>query len=154
MLEKHENKKSVQIHRIYIKNISFETPNVPQIFQRYWDPKIKLHINTTSSQILDNMYQVILCITVTATISTDTAFLCEVQQGGIFSLNNIQKKYQIEHILGSYCPNLLFPYARECISNLIWRGTFPSLHLEPIDFESFFLKNTPEPTNTESSQDR
>ncbi|VFP82803.1 protein-export chaperone SecB [Candidatus Erwinia haradaeae] len=150
MLEQHPNKRCVQIHRIYTKDISFEAPNVPQIFQSYWNPEIKLNINTTSVQLMDDMYEVVLQITVIANISANTAFLCEVQQGGVFSLRNMEQK-EIAHSLGAYCPNLLFPYARECIANLIGRGTFPVLHLEPINFEELFINNTHNTTNTTPS---
>ncbi|VFP83939.1 Protein-export protein SecB [Candidatus Erwinia haradaeae] len=154
MLEQNDhNERSVRIHRIYTKDISFEAPNAPQIFQGYWDPEIKLNVHTTSVQLMDDMYEVILRITVIANIAENTAFLCEVQQGGIFSINNMTKQ-QIAHSLGAYCPNLLFPYARECVANLIGRGTFPSLHLEPINFEALFIKNMHETGHKTPPEDK
>ncbi len=125
------------LQRIYCKDISFETPNSPAIFQREWKPEIKLDIDTRSSKLDDVNFEVILAITVTATIDGTTAFLCEVQQAGIFTIDQIPEQ-QMAHTLGSFCPNMLFPYARETISNLVNRGTFPPLNLAPVNFDAIF----------------
>lgn len=84
------------------------------------------------------MYEVVLRVTVTATVETETAFLCEVQQGGIFTVSGIDGN-QLAHCLGAYCPNILFPYARECITSLVSRGTFPQLNLAPVNFDALFM---------------
>jgi preprotein translocase subunit SecB len=81
---------------------------------------------------------VVLRVTVTATVGEDTAFLCEVQQAGIFSVAGIDGN-QMAHCLGAYCPNILFPYARECITSLVSRGTFPQLNLAPVNFDALFM---------------
>lgn len=127
-----------QIQRIYTKDISFETPNAPNIFQQEWQPKVKLDLDTSSSELAEHVYEVILRVTVTATITNEIAFLCEVQQAGIFSIESIEQN-QMAHCLGAYCPNILFPYARECITNLVSRGTFPQLNLAPVNFDALFM---------------
>ena len=84
------------------------------------------------------MFEVVLRVTVTATLGEETAFLCEVQQAGIFTISGIEGT-QMAHCLGAYCPNILFPYARECITSLVSRGTFPQLNLAPVNFDALFM---------------
>lgn len=126
-----------QIQRVYTKDISFETPNSPAIFQKEWKPEIKLDLDTRTAELNPNLYEVVLAVTVTATIGEETAFLCEVQQAGIFSIGEMPEQNKA-HTLGSFCPNMLFPYAREAISNLVNRGTFPPLNLAPVNFDAIF----------------
>lgn len=95
-------------------------------------------LDTASSQLADEVYEVVLRVTVTATLGEETAFLCEVQQAGIFSVAGIEGT-QLAHCLGAYCPNILFPYARECITSLVSRGTFPQLNLAPVNFDALFM---------------
>ena len=122
MSEQNSTEMTFQIQRIYTKDISFEAPNAPQVFQKDWQPEVKL----------------VLRVTVTAALGEETAFLCEVQQGGIFSIDGIEGT-QMAHCLGAYCPNILFPYARECITSLVSRGTFPQLNLAPVNFDALFM---------------
>ncbi len=125
------------IQRIYTKDISFETPNSPAIFQQEWKPEVKLDLDTRSNKLDDTTYEVTLELTVTAQIGDKTAFLCEVQQAGIFSLAQLEQA-QLAHALGAFCPNILFPYARETVANLVSRGTFPPLNLAPVNFDALF----------------
>ncbi|GAC28816.1 protein-export chaperone SecB [Brumicola pallidula] len=125
------------VQRIYTRDISFETPNSPGIFQKEWKPEVKLDIDTRTSEIEANLYEVVLSVTVTAMLGEDTAFLCEVQQAGIFALGEMPDQNKA-HTLGSFCPNMLFPYAREAVSNLVNRGTFPPLNLAPVNFDAIF----------------
>lgn len=138
MSEQHSNEMSFQIQRIYTKDISFEAPNAPQIFQKEWQPEVKLDLDTASNKLTEDIYEVVLRVTVTVKIETDTAFLCEVQQAGIFNIAGIDDK-QMAHCLGAYCPNVLFPYARECVNSLVTRGTFPQLNLAPVNFDALFM---------------
>ena len=134
------------IQRIFVKDVSFEAPNAPAIFRKEWKPEVKLDLDTRSDKIEDNVYQVILSLTVTTTVGDETAFLCEVQQAGIFSIGEMEEA-QMAHMLASFCPNILFPYAREAVSNLVNRGTFPQLNLAPVNFDAMFaqaLKNRAE----------
>ncbi|MBO1254613.1 protein-export chaperone SecB [Alteromonas sp. 5E99-2] len=126
-----------QIQRIYTKDISFETPNSPKIFSKEWKPDVKLDLDTRSNKLDENVFEVVLAITATATVEGETAFLCEVQQAGIFAIGQMPEA-NIAHMIGSYCPNVLFPYARETIANLVNKGTFPPLNLAPVNFDAIF----------------
>lgn len=127
------------IQRIFTKDVSFETPNSPAVFQKEWTPEVKLDLDTRSNKLADEVFEVILSLTVTAKNGEETAFLCEVQQAGIFSIAGLTEP-QLAHSLGAYCPNILFPYARELVSNLVNRGTFPQLNLAPVNFDALFAQ--------------
>lgn len=127
------------IQRIYVKDVSFEAPNAPAVFRKEWKPEVKLDLDTRSEKLEENLYQVILSVTVTATLGEETAFLCEVQQAGIFAVEQLPDA-QMAHMLASFCPNILFPYAREAVSNLVNRGTFPQLNLSPVNFDALFAQ--------------
>ncbi|WP_276642750.1 protein-export chaperone SecB [Siccibacter turicensis] len=138
MSEQNSTEMAFQIQRVYTRDISFEAPNAPQVFQKDWQPEVKLDLDTASNQLAEDVYEVMLRVTVTATVEGETAFLCEVQQAGIFTVGGIEGT-QLAHCLGAYCPNILFPYARECITNLVSRGTFPQLNLAPVNFDALFM---------------
>lgn len=125
------------VQRIYTKDVSFEAPNSPSIFQKEWKPEVKLDIDTRTAELDANLYEVVLSVTVTATVGEDVGFLCEVQQAGIFAISDMPDNNKA-HMLGSFCPNMLFPYAREAVSNLVNRGTFPALNLQPVNFDAIF----------------
>lgn len=127
------------IQRIYVKDISYESPNAPAIFRKEWQPAIQLDLDTRSEKLDDNTFEVVLSLTVTARIEEEVAFLCEVQQAGIFSVPVLEDS-QMAHMLASFCPNILFPYAREAVSNLVNRGTFPQLNLAPVNFDALFAQ--------------
>lgn len=131
------NAPQFNIQRIFTKNISFETPNSPAIFGLTWKPEVQMDIDTKSQKIDDNNFEVVLSITVTAKVEDKTAFLVEVEQAGIFTITHLPEQ-QMAHTIGSMCPNILFPYAREAISNLVNRGTFPPLNLAPVNFDALF----------------
>jgi preprotein translocase subunit SecB len=125
------------IQRVYTKDVSFETPNSPAIFQKEWKPEIKLDLDTRSNKLADDTYEVILAVTVTATVEGQTAFLAEVQQAGIFTIGNLPEA-QLAHTIGAFCPTTLFPYARETVASLVNRGSFPQFNLSPVNFEALF----------------
>ncbi|MBU0913623.1 MAG: protein-export chaperone SecB [Gammaproteobacteria bacterium] len=127
------------IQRIYVKDISYESPNAPAIFRKEWQPAIQLDLDTRSEKLDDNTFEVVLSLTVTARLEEEVAFLCEVQQAGIFSVPVLEDA-QMAHMLASFCPNILFPYAREAVSNLVNRGTFPQLNLAPVNFDALFAQ--------------
>ena len=128
------------IHRIYIKDISFEAPNSPQMFNEEWDPQNALDLNTNAHRLADNLYEVSLSVTVTTKIKDKTAFLVEVQQAGIFQVENFDDE-NLKAVLGSFCPNILFPYAREAVSDIVTRGGFPPLLLAPINFDALYQQH-------------
>lgn len=125
------------LQRIYIKDVSFETPQGHEAFRQQFKPRINLEINTKQNKIDDTNYEVVLTLQVTATQDEKTAFLAEVQQAGIFAIAGIEGD-QLRQILGTVCPNILFPYARECIDNLVTRGSFPPLMLAPVNFDALY----------------
>ncbi|WHL25106.1 MAG: protein-export chaperone SecB [Candidatus Blochmannia vicinus] len=147
MLENNKNNVLFHIKRIYTKDISFEAPNTPEVFQITWNPKITVDLNSNSANIYANAYEVVLFITVTARIGENTAFLCQVKQAGIFSISGLNQTQMI-HCLSAYCPGILFPYASECISSQVSRGTFPQFNLDPINFDILFIKSLKKYDNT------
>ena len=125
------------IHRLFVKDISFEAPNSPQTFNEEWKPEVELNLDTSSTHLEGDLYDVTLKVTVTAKLKEQTAFLAEVQQAGIFLLREFPEPQQDE-LLGSFCPNVLFPYVREAISGIINRGGFPPLYLAPVNFDAIY----------------
>jgi len=125
------------IQRVYTKDVSFETPNSPAIFQKDWKPEVKLDLDTRSNKLADDTYEVVLAVTVTVSVEEQTAFLAEVQQAGIFTIGNMPEA-QLAHMIGAFCPNTLFPYARETVANLVNRGSFPQLNIAPVNFDALF----------------
>lgn len=130
----------LQIQRIYIKDVSFEAPNLPTIFHQEWKPQLGFELDTKTKQLDEDLYEVVLHINVSTTLedSGDTAFICEVKQAGVFTIKGIEG-IQLAHCLASQCPNVLYPYARELISSLVNRGTFPALNLSPVNFDALFM---------------
>lgn len=127
-----------QIQRIYLKDVSFEAPTTPLVFQKEWKPEVKLDLDTKSARLGDNIFEVILTLTVTCQLGeNETAYLCEIQQAGVFTIGNMAEP-QLAHCLGAFCPNILFPYARETVSSLVGRGSFPQLNLAPVNFDALF----------------
>ena len=126
-----------EIQRIFVKDISFEAPNTPQTFVEEWKPEVSLNLETKSNRIQDNMHEVILSITATVNTGKKTAFLIEVQQAGVFLISGFPND-QLHQMLGSFCPNILFPYAREVVSDMVVRGGFPQLILAPVNFDALY----------------
>ena len=126
------------IQRIYTKDVSFETNNVPEIFTKQWQPEMNLELNSASQALSNEVHEVSLRVTVTVKQQEEVVYICEVTQSGIFSLIGFDDA-QIQHCVGAYCPNILFPYAREVISSLVNKGTFPQVNLEPVNFEALFI---------------
>jgi preprotein translocase subunit SecB len=125
------------IQKIYIKDISFEAPNSPQSFTEKWEPKFNLDLNTNAQSIAENNYEVMLSLTVTVSNNDKTAYLVEVKQAGIFHLEDFPDSV-LRGMLGSFCPNILFPYAREAVSDIVTRGGFPQMLLNPINFDALY----------------
>ena len=136
-----EQQAVLQIQRIYVKDVSFEAPNLPHIFHQEWKPKLGFDLSTESVQVGDDLYEVTLNISVETTMedSGDVAFMCEVKQCGVFTISGLEE-VQMAHCLTSQCPGMLFPYARELISSLVNRGTFPALNLSPVNFDALFIE--------------
>ena len=139
------------IQRVYVKDLSFETPNSPAVFQQEWQPEMNLDLNTQTTKLDDQTFEVVLTLTVTVANKGATAFLVEVKQAGIFSIVGAQGP-QMDHLLGSFCPNILFPYAREAITAQVMRGSFPQLVLAPINFDALYMQQMQERQNAQQAQ--
>lgn len=126
------------IQRLYVKDLSLECPNSPDIFLDEWEPELHMDLVTDAKNKLDEgVHEVILTVTVTVKVKDKTAFLVEVQQAGIFTVINFPED-QIKPMLGSFCPNILYPYAREVVSDAIMRAGFPQLYLHPVNFDALY----------------
>lgn len=133
------------IEKIYVKDLSFETPNSPKIFQQKWEPVVNLDLANSASSLSDEFYEVVLSITVTVSFEKETVYLVEVQQGGIFKILNVPKDI-LNRMLNTVCPNILFPFAREVISDLVTKGGFPQLILAPVNFDAIYQQQSGEKT--------
>ncbi|RLA08528.1 MAG: protein-export chaperone SecB [Gammaproteobacteria bacterium] len=141
MAEEKAPQPNFSIQKIYVKDVSFESPDSPEIFKfTKWDPEIELNLNNAHSKIDDNMYEAVLTVTATVKHEDKVAYLIEVQQAGIFALVGFNENDQ-KYLLGSQCMNILFPYAREAISDLSSRGGFPPLILAPVNFDALYQQH-------------
>lgn len=135
-----ESGQQLAIQKIYLKDASLESPSSPQVFRSNWKPETHLDLDTRSAQIDDQgNYEVIVRITVTAKLEERTAYLVEIQQAGIFSVQGFDEATH-NGILGSYCPGILFPYAREVISELTTKAGFPPTVLAPVNFDALYAE--------------
>ena len=126
------------IERLFVKDLSLEVPNAPQIFLEQGEPEVDMRVSTNSEKLEDGYYNVDVTVTVTAKLNAErTMFLNEVTQSGIFPLENIPDE-DVQLLLGVACPNILFPYAREAISTSVTRAGFPPVLLAPINFEAMY----------------
>jgi preprotein translocase subunit SecB len=135
-----EENQQFAIQKIYLKDVSFESPNSPQAFTNGdWQPQINVQINSSNQGIADDTYEVVLDITVTAKHEEKTAFLAEVKQAGIFTITGFSQE-NMGGMIGAFCPETLFPYAREAISELVSKGGFPQLLLAPVNFNALYTQ--------------
>lgn len=128
------------IERVYVKDISFESPLAPMIFTEQWKPKVKLDLNTATRPVSEGRYEVDLRVTVTTeTDSEVTSLIVEVTQSGLFALSGFEED-RLKQLLATMCPNILFPYVREQIDSLMSKGGFPPLHLAPVNFDAVYAQ--------------
>ncbi len=125
------------IQKIYTKDVSFESPNSPEIFREEWKPKLDLQLGNEYKRIDEDNHEIILSVTVTAKVGDKTAFLVEVKQAGIFTLTGYSNE-EMGPLVGSYCPNTLFPFVREVVSDIVTKGGFPQLVLSPVNFDAMY----------------
>ncbi len=128
------------LQRIYVRDLSFEAPKSPEIFRQEWRPAVELDINTRNRSLEGDFHEVVLGLTVTVKVGEETAFVAEVQQAGIFLIKGLDGA-GMSHTLGAFCPNILFPYAREALDNLVIRGSFPALMLAPVNFDALYAQD-------------
>lgn len=129
------------LQRIYVRDLSFEAPKSPAIFRQAWEPSVGLDLNTRQKALEGDFHEVVLTLSVTVKNgeNEEVAFIAEVQQAGIFLIKNLDAA-SMSHTLGAFCPNILFPYAREALDSLVTRGSFPVLMLAPVNFDALYAQ--------------
>ena len=127
------------IEKIYVKDLSLEIPNAPDVFLSGAQPKIDVALHHEGAAISEGMYHVVLTVTVTAKADEKTMFLVEVAQAGVFQIRNLPES-DLEPFLATACPNILYPYARETVSDIVGRAGFPAVYLAPLNFDAIYLQ--------------
>ena len=127
------------LQRIYLKDSSFESPGSPGVFQGQWTPKINFDIKSKHEKLQDDFFEVVLVLTVEAQVDEKVAFIVEVHQAGLFAAKGFDAN-QLENMLATVCPTILFPYAREAIDSLVLKGSYPALALAPINFDAIYAQ--------------
>tara|TARA_A100001037_G_scaffold131137_3_gene118907 strand:- start:230 stop:688 length:459 start_codon:yes stop_codon:yes gene_type:complete len=130
----------VSLERLYLKDASFESPRSPGVFTETWKPEMQLDINSRANGVGENLFEVVLTVTLRAKLENGkTAFIIEIQQAGVFRIEGVDDQTR-QRVLGTVCPNTLFPYVRETIDSLSVRGGFPAVHLAPVNFDALFAQ--------------
>ena len=127
------------VEKIYLKDVSFEAPGAPQVFNEAGQPNLQMNLSQKVQRLSDRAFEVVLGVTLTCTVGEKTAYLCEVQQAGVFGLAGFDEQ-TLDAMLGTHCPHALYPYARQAIADLIQGGGFPPFMLQPINFESLYTE--------------
>jgi preprotein translocase subunit SecB len=139
MSEQQNPQASFGIQKVYVKDASLELPNAPRVFMESNSPQIEVQLENTADRLDESIFEVVVMVTVTAKHADKTSFLVEVSQAGIFEIAGVPEQ-ELGPILGIACPNILFPYAREMVADLIGRAGFPALHLTPVNFEAIYVQ--------------
>jgi preprotein translocase subunit SecB len=134
-----EQSPQFSLQRIYVRDLSFEAPKSPEIFRQEWKPSVGMDLNTRQKALEGDFHEVVLTLSITVKNSEEIAFIAEVQQAGIFLIKGLDAA-AMSHTLGAFCPNILFPYAREALDNLVVRGSFPALMLAPVNFDALYAQ--------------
>ena len=132
--------RQLMLQRIYLKDASLEVPLAPQVFAKQWTPATDVQVSTSATPVGENLFQVMLTVTVTAKLGEEVGFLAEVHQAGIFLIAGFGEP-ELPALLAAYCPNLVFPFAREAVAELVQRAGFPPLLLQPINFDALFAEH-------------
>jgi preprotein translocase subunit SecB len=149
-----EENQQFAIQKIYLKDVSFESPNSPQAFtDGDWKPQINVQINSSNRVIAQDTYEVVLDITVTAKQKENTAFLVEVKQAGVFTIAGFGRE-NLGGMVGAFCPETLFPFAREAVAELISKGGFPQLYLAPVNFNALYAQQLQQQAAAKAEQEK
>jgi preprotein translocase subunit SecB len=132
--------KQVILQRIYIRDCSFESPRAPAVFATPVNPEVKVNMRSDTNKLGDDSFEVVLTVTIEAQSESRSIFLVEVHQAGLFNISGFNNQ-ELGAVLGSYCPNILFPYAREAVSDLVQKGSMPTLLLQPVNFDAIYLQS-------------
>ncbi len=151
-MSEQQTEQQFEINRIYIKDLSSEAPHTPEIFKMDWEPEVNLKLDNNIKKLEEEgLFEVSLTVTVSATVKEKTAYVVEVEQAGIFTIEGFEDA-QASYIVGALIPNILFPYARETISSLTQKAGFPPMTLNPIDFNSLYQQHLNEETENADTQ--
>jgi len=131
--------KQFAIQKLYVKDISFESPEAPMVFTEKWEPHVDLNLSTKTNKAPQNLYETSITVTVTVKNNDKTAYLVEATQVGIFGVSGFSDQ-EMGPLLGSFCPSVLFPYLREVVSELVTKGGFPQMLLNPVNFDSLYAQ--------------
>ncbi len=152
MAEEQAAEKRLSIGKIYLKDFSFESPQAPHVFrQSDWKPTTDLNLRSGHTAIGDDQHEIVLTLTVEAKTEDKTVFLVELQQAGLFEIAGYEGE-ELGAIIGSFCPNILFPYARETIASLIQKGGFPEFVLQPINFDALYLQSKQQQASAQAEE--
>ncbi|HVC28495.1 MAG TPA: protein-export chaperone SecB [Gammaproteobacteria bacterium] len=132
--------KQVVLQRIYIRDCSFESPRAPAVFATPVSPEVKVNMRSDTNKLGDDSFEVVLTVTIEAQAESRSIFLVEVHQAGLFSISGFNDQ-ELGAVLGSYCPGILFPYAREAVSDLVQKGSMPTLLLQPVNFDAIYMQS-------------
>lgn len=139
MSDQQASQRQFLVQRIYTKDLSFEAPNTPQVFQEKWSPEISISLGSEISKLDGGNIEVVLKVSVEAKQGEKNVFLAEVEQAGLFLVQGFSDQ-ELDALLGVAAPNILFPYAREIVSDLVTRGSFPQFVLQPVNFEALYAQ--------------
>lgn len=131
------------IEKLYVRDLSLEVPNAPEVFLEQEAPQVSVQLNSTGRGVGEGVFEVVLTVTVTATLAEKTMFLVEVAQAGVFRIMNVPEE-QLEPLIAIACPNVLFPYARETVSDAVTRAGFQAILLQPVNFEAMYVQRLQE----------
>jgi len=141
MTDTEQKQRIIMLQKIYIKDFSFESPNSPEVFTGgKWSPKTDLNLRSSHTSLENDIHEAVLTVTVNAKHEDKTLFLVEVQQAGLFQISGYSEQ-ELEAIIGTFCPNTLFPYARETVASIVAKGGFPEFLLQPINFDALYAES-------------
>src|SRR5699024_2506288 len=141
----------VAIQKVYLRDASVEVPDGPDVFTREFNPKLNVDLNTQAQTLSEESYQVMLTVTVTAQQEEATVYIVEVQQAAVFHLQNFEHEAQRAHALGAYCPNMLFPFVRETVADMVQRAGFPQFLLQPVNFDALYQQQLQQQNGQDSA---
>ena len=139
------------VEKIYVKDVSFEAPNAPAVFTEQGQPQLNMNLNQKVARLEGDLFEVVLGVTLTCTLGDKTVYLAEVEQAGIFGLTGFDDR-NLDMMLGTYGPNVLFPYVRQSVSDLITNGGFPPFYMQPINFEALYAEGLRRRAEAQSQQ--
>lgn len=139
--------RQVGLQKIYIRDASIEVPDGPRVFTEDYSPEVNVDLNTQIQSLSAETHQVVVTVTVTAKQADRTAYIVEVQQAGVFQLDGFSEDEERNHVLGAYCPSVLFPYIREAVGDMVQRAGFPHFLLQPVNFDMLYAQHRSNESN-------